>query len=944
MTLLLGVLLIPFLFYVPGYIWGRLVQRYADTLARQYEYVLFSSLITSWLAFTLAEFGWLSMPLLVLLVAVVCALGLLLGRRFTPVPHPVTSMPPRWELFIYAGVLLLFALIVSRPFETVLGGRDAGVYPNTGYAIARTGAIVQYEASVADIGRNLSASDPTVQAAAQQAYSNFLGVQGRQRFIATRFTQPGFFINDGEVVNGRVVPQYFHLYAVWIAVWTLLFGLHGGLVATGFLGLLAVWSIALVVRLMLSGRRGTIAGIIALLMIALNPLQIWFSRYTTSEILAQMLLWAGLAMWVQFMNLTPDQRRGRLGLWYGGLTGAAIGQLILTRIDFFWGVGPLLLLLVWVFVRRQWHRGYAAMALTLGLNLIHGLLHILLIARSYFFDTSFAKMQETSALISRLARPFYTPLLQEVWVTNNRSAEYYFNTPRLVTEIILLCCVIIMLLALRRWPLLLTRMLHYADQGRRPVAFLLALGLLISAFYAYFLRPQMITTAMLTDPVQHSLAWQSYIGAPITVPDSEAGQTQRAVVLANMMRLGWYLSPLGIILGVAGLAGWLLRDFNQRTWLVLLVAISYGAFYIRDTYGTAEQTYIYIARRFLSGAVPACVLGIAWLAAAMLLDQRRWLRGIGATCVVGLCTFYVATGWRAVRHVEYAGALTSIAALAEQIEDDAVVIMRGGDRDAPSNIATPLRYAFNKDVWVAWSENPLLYRIFLADQVRLWQAQERPVYLLLGVNGAALTLPGFELQDQGLFDLQLAEWQQLQNQKPFTAGSIRFTYRLYKLEPTANKPSQAEQPLNLTDYQWQLRGFYPLEQDRTGLAYAWTTAGATLLLPPQATTSILELELGLGAALPPSLKNTPAAVCPELQPLAPQPAAIQLACVEVQTLEPHIYTWQLPPLSEQAERWLLTLHTRTWIPNNHKTEYSTPPNDGRELGIQWTGGRILPHQ
>lgn len=949
LQLLIGIMLLPILLYLPGWVWSRAIFTPTDTLSRHYERAVVSALWLGWLALVLAELGLLKLWLVLLLTGGGCAAGWALAhtrvrrQRVQPSANQNLSSAeprPRWEIPLYGLVLLIFALMIGRPFETTLGGRDAGVYANTGYAIARTGSIVQTEPLVAEIARNRVSADPTIKLAAEQAYTNLLGNQNRKRFISTRYTQPGFFTTETAALRGRVYPAGFHLYPVWIALWTLLFGLHGGLIATGYLGLLGLWSVAMAGRRLVQGRAGTYVGGFTLVFLAFNTLQIWFSRYTTAEAGTQMLLWAGLAMWASFASLAADARRTATGIWYGALTGSAIGQLILVRLDFFWGVGPLLAYLIVVLVRRRWTRGHGAMAIGLGLMLGHGFINLSTLARAYFFDNAFARLQDY-AIVARLTIYFYPPVLQNILATNPRSGPYN-STLRLLLELAIVVGLGLALWGLWRWPRMLHRLETLLQRWRQPLSGGLAIVVLLVAAYAYFIRPQALGIDALLHPLEQQARWQSYIGAPLPIPpDAPYKQVQRTIVLGNMVRLGWYFSPLGIVLGVIGLAGWIWRDLNRRSWLVLSIGLAYAAFYIRDTYGTAEQTYIYIARRFIPGAVPIFTLGIAWLLAMLITAQRRIWRVAAGFGGVALLVFFVATGWRSVRHSEYAGAIDAIAQLANRIEPNAIVLMRGGDRDTPTNIATPLRYAFGREVLVAYSPNPLAYRTQLAQQIRLWQAASRPVYLLLGSNGGVLNFPGFELIDRGLFDLKLPEWQQLQLQKPYTAGEVRFIYRLYQLQPTTPTATSSV-PLALTDYRWQVSGLYPTERDRVNGAlsqpYAWTAGAATLVLPPTTHTATLELQLGLGT-LPPSLQRQPVDVCPTLEPLDARLVAPSLPCATITSTTPTTVAWTLPPLP--ADSWLFTFPSRTWSPNTYRAEYPTPPNDGRTLGIQWGGGRII---
>ncbi|HYF62432.1 MAG TPA: hypothetical protein VD886_06435 [Herpetosiphonaceae bacterium] len=943
LQVLLGLLCFPILMYLPGWAWSRAFHTPADWLGRQYERLVASALWTGWLAFGLAEVGALRLWLHLALTLLFCAAGWALGRRRAAAqmaPAPLAQLDetgrPRWETPLYVVVLGVFALLVARPFETVLGGRDAGVYPNTAYAIARTGGIVQTEPLLAEIAANRLSADPAVREPAAQAYTNLFAPQEKERYTATRMTQPGFFSTDEAVLEGKIYPQGFHLYPVWLAVWTLLFGAYGGLMATGYLGLLGAWSVAMVGRRVVAGRTGAVIGALALLLLCFSTLQIWFSRYTTAESGTQMLLWGGLAMWINLVRL--DAVPGRSRAWYAALTGLAIGQLILIRIEFHWGVGPLALYLLATFVRRRWTRGDTVLALSLGAMLLHGIVHILTIARAYFLDTTWGKFQDY-AIISRLAQPLYNPILQEIRTNNKKGHTIYASTPRLLVELALVGLAAGLIWALWRRPGFSRRVEALAERWRRPLLGLAVAGLLGLAAFAYFIRPQHLSLDAVLHPLDNRAAWASYIGAPLPIPfDQYPKQAQRAVVLGNMVRLGWYLSPLGIGLGVLGLAAWIWRDLNRRSWMVLAVGVFYGAFSILDTYGTAEQHYIYIARRFLAGAVPIFTLGAAWLLAAMLAARRRIWRGLALAGALAQLAFLVGTGWRAARHVEYAGAIDAVAALAERIEPNAIVLMRGGDRDTPTNIATPLRYAHNREVLVVYSPDPTPYRQQLAAQIASWQSAGRPVYLFLGSNGGIFDLPGFALEDRFLFDLPLPEWQQLQIQKPFTAGQIRFTYRMYALRPAQAPP--ADGPIALTDYRWQAGGFYPVEYDPPAAgaapqAYAWTNGAARLLLPAHPRTATLTLDFRLGL-LPPSLQGRPVEVCPTIQGLEKDAVATPLPCASLPAGDPASLSWDLPAAPGSTT---MTLVSRQWSPNQYAAEYATPPNDARTLSIQWIGGQ-----
>lgn len=931
MQLILGLLLAPVLLYVPGLVWGRFGYRSSDWLDRQFERMTVSALWTGWWGLVLASLGWFSLLHLVLGTALFCGLGWWLSHKFGLAPLEATEARPAWERWLFIIGLLIFAAIVARPFETVLGGRDAGVYTVTGFAIERTGSIVQDEALVAEIVRAMNYSDRNLSEPAKQAYSNLLGKQDPERFLSTRFHQPSFFMTEESAAAGKSYPNNFHLYPTWIAIWTSLFGLYGGLLATGYLGWLGAWSVAMVGRRVVQGKASAWMGILALGLLSLNSLQIWFSRYSTAEAGAQWTVWGGLAMWAAYSQIAPAQRSTRRSLWYATLCGLAIGQLALMRLEFYFGVFPIVLYLAAALIRRRWRMGETAMLLGFGLMMVHAAIHISTIGWLYFMNNTWGKFQDF-AIISRLVHPFYPPLLQDIR-GNNSKAWILESNSRLALELGIVLLGLFALWALWRFPRLLNSLEAQAQRWQRWLLGGMAVGLVLLAGYAYFIRPQHLSSAAILHPIEHASTWNSYIGGILPIPEIKPRQT--AIAYGNMVRLGWYFSPLGIGLGIAGLALWIWRDMNRSSWLILLLGILYGAFSVNDSYGTADQTYIYIARRFIPGAVPMLTLGMAWLLAKGLIQSRWFWRAASGGAATAMLLFFVATGWRTIAHVEYQGALAALTELANQTEPNAIVLMRGGDRDSSTNIATPMHYLFDRDYLVAYSDDPTPYRDLLAQQVRNWQAQGRPVYVMLGSRGGMLNLPGFRYENIELFDLPLKEWQQLQLQKPFTAGDIRFTYRIYRLVADST-PMTGQQIIAIDDYRWQHSGINPVETNpKTNQRYAWTAGNANWIMPAVATSSNLSFSVGLGL-VPPSLVNQPVELCLSASYLIKQPISQPLGCQQLSSSEPTVLTWQLPALPEHD--WLLQLSlSRTWTPNDYAAEYPSPPNDARSLGIQWSG-------
>ncbi len=727
-----------------------------DPIERYFEHALIGALLNGWLAFTLAQIGAFSAPLHAAIIIVLCAIALFIGRRRAPGALTVSTnvwrrcvawhrrcnatplqgrpaQPSTFNLLLVA-LLCMFALLVSRPFETIIGVRDAGVYANAGFIMARTGSLTFTDPIVAQIAADQQSPDPALADAARQAETNFLGVQNPQRFIATRLRAAGFFIDQGDLAHGRVVPQGLHLFSAWIGLIAAFFGLHAGLIAPAVKGLLGVWSVAMLARRI----AGPWVAILAALFLALNAVQVWFSRYTTAETTAQFLVFAGLyaftaAFGRSMLNVQRSTFNVQREMVLALLAGLSFGQLALTRIEFFLVLGPVALYLLYIWLARRWTPPHTALLAGAGAMLLHAGLQIAFLARAYFFDTLFARLQDF-ALTAALALPFLTPTLRQVYMLRPCSrltmqpcppiagmpptADAPLNWTRIGIEALVVVMIVAALIAIRRLNLI-ARVAPLPARLNRPLRLVAAAAVIGFGGYAYLIRPQILSLPViaalpaclspeqLTNPQGACLTLQGYVGAPIatpayvdplvawidraigamrgratppldacialrraTLPPAAEGRTMPEVIRdglfdqtkvmpetlaalhacdryvlrdlfgaaqANLVRLGWYLSPLGIALALIGLALMVYR-IDSTSWLFLVITAVASVVFLRLTYGTSDQHYIYIMRRYVPHVYPAFAIGIAYAVTRMPLNVRSWVQTLRCTVQAVQCT------------------------------------------------------------------------------------------------------------------------------------------------------------------------------------------------------------------------------------------------------------------------------------------------------------------
>ena len=1000
MLALLAILVLAPLLYLPGFLLSRAWLGSAqppDRLARHFERVLAGALLNGWLALTLAELGVFSAIVHLVVLALVCAAFALAAWRRGALQQlrqqqkDLRSRELRGEALLFGAVLLLFVLLVARPFEVVLGARDAGVYASTGFAIARSGGILQHDALVQQIAADEASSDLILSAAAAQARTNLLGSQPASRYLATRLRFAGFLINDGDLASGTVTPQFFHLYPAWIALLSSLLGLRGGLLATSLCGFLGVWGVGML------GRRlaGPWVGLLGMLFLGLNGAQVWFSRYSTSEACAQFLSFAALYGFAAMQRHDEDDA-GAHQSFAGLLAGVAAGQLALTRIDFFPIVIPFLAYIGYMALLRRWSRPTSALALGLGAMLLQAVAHILTISRAYFFDLIYARLQDQSALAAALAWPFLTPGLRNTFMTIPRS-EALRASYRLPVEVIVVLVLLAAFVLLRRDGRPQRWLEQSALRWRRWLVGFGALAVLLLGVYGYLIRPQILNARVLaalpgclaTPASAPCLAAQGYVGAPIASathpnmvaytlssvpnllrgrsvpPRAEAefvpgrpGDSEKAgIAQANLVRVGWYLSPLGMLLALAGAALWWWRGMNRASWVFLVASLASTFFFVRLSYGTTDLTYIYILRRYIPLAYPALSLCAAYALVALagwkkqsasspdqagsrfLARGPQFFRvGVAALLALAQIAFFVVTNRQLYQHVEYAGALDQLAAIASEFKPGDVVLFRGEGRDTPDLVATPLKYAYGLDTFAIRSTDPGPYAAQLADYVRRWQAQGRQVYLVLGANGG-VALPGWQPVRVGSATLHLPEFQQLRDQKPSVPLEFTFDFTTYRLDPPSSAPPTTT--VAVDDFTSQLRGFFHPEAIN-GVMAAWTDGDAVLRLPwPSAGQQLaLTIDLAAGASRPATLG--PARACLSFQPAAdfaaPSTPFQNEQCFELGA-EMRSYTYSVDITSITAPptgTFLLRIASPTWVPANA----DPAQHDQRSLGVQFGGLRI----
>jgi hypothetical protein len=600
--------------------------------------------------------------------------------------------------------------------------------------------------------------------------------------------------------SGRVFPEFFHLFPAFGAYLFATMGVKGALATPPVFGILGTLGAFLAFRRLF----GEAAALLAGLLLALNVVQVWFGRYPVSEPVSQFLFFLALLLLALFeAHALPV---------FGALFGAALGLTLLVRIDSVLIAAPLCVLLLVRHAHRElpWRRALVVLA-PLALLAAHAALHALLFARKYLVSIATRPYWDQPAWLWALAA---VTLAAGAWAAG-RHAD-----------------------ALVVW---------LEAQGER-----LRLGLMLSvlalALYAYFLRPLLS-------------AWAGGDGndATLRLEDprllEELGFRRLAAHDAQaLVRLGWFVSPLALLLALGGLL-LAIRDFRPRLLFGLTAFLTYAGFYLYKI--RVYNDYYFALRRFMPIVVPWVFALAAFLLVRLAArgGPRRALAGVLATVLVAL---QAAGTWPIARFTDWRNAVRFVDDVARRFQRDDVVIFE--QVQSIHLLSLPL--------WAIHGVNILELARFNPDPERLrhlissWRGRYRNIYF---VHTYRTDLCGTFLERVEDRSFGSFEWERAYGRVPERPEFRALHFTISRVVPPEELqvPPLRELDLGGSD-DFQVSGFFGKEGGGD-LTYRWTGSCASVFLPGARAGDTLLVRASAGqrpetakpAAVSVSLSGTP---------------------------------------------------------------------------------------
>jgi len=242
---------------------------------------------------------------------------------------------------------------------------------------------------------------------------------------------------------------------------------------------------------------------------------------------------------------------------------------------------------------------------------------------------------------------------------------------------------------------------------RRPLAWLAVALLLLLVAYGWFIRPYAGV-----DPINYEY-WYG------------GGQIPVSLDRENLIRLGWYLSPLGIALATAGICQMILT-VNRQTAVLLGTGLIFSLLYIWKIQANPHQ--IYTMRRYVPAVLPFAIVATGALFGWLFSRRQKWIQVVGLFLAIG---WLVSLGLAArgfVRQVDHQGIMAQLESIDNLLEPASILIfyeqaaITQGD-----TLGTPLRFLFGHDVYSV-RDLETLDTAALARMMTRWRDSGRPVY------------------------------------------------------------------------------------------------------------------------------------------------------------------------------------------------------------------------
>ena len=176
---------------------------------------------------------------------------------------------------------------------------------------------------------------------------------------------------------------------------------------------------------------------------------------------------------------------------------------------------------------------------------------------------------------------------------------------------------------------------------------------MLLSLYAYYVRPVL-------EPPREFQSW----------PENTVGLILNG---ENWLRMGWYLTPLGIFLATVGLAVIFVRGALPRMTVVLGIGVLTTLQYVYNILNA--HYHIYAMRRYVPIVIPMLLMFAAVGALAFPMLKRRWITySVRGLCVAGLAVGLLYQARFVLPQQDFSGTIAQMDELNRTLKPDSIIL------------------------------------------------------------------------------------------------------------------------------------------------------------------------------------------------------------------------------------------------------------------------------
>lgn len=504
--------------------------------------------------------------------------------------------------------------------------------------------------------------------------------------------------------------------------------LYPSVLAIGY-GLFGIWgSLWLTSALALLGlvgfyllvRRlfGSVVAAIAAVLLVVNPAVIWFARYPAAENLVQVWMFAGLFALV----LAHDTGSRRLAV----LAGFMLGAVHLTKIEEVMLPVVLCGFLVYQWLTHRWRTIYWYMLPAYAIVVVHAALH------AHFIATAYVYGHLEQIILSKV-------------------------TPERLTLAAAGVLLGVAAFLIGRW---LVRRLTDARLSE-AVAIAVAVVAPALAGFAYYLRPKLY-------------------GPPTELALNSPADLYFWATNASYVILGWYVSPLALVLAPIGFSVATIRNRSTRTAVLLALAFADAVWLLYEA--RISPRHFWAARRYLPVVFPTFALFSAYLLWRLQLALRnRWPEGLVPAALGAIIVLSCLGGWLPFRHhIEYRGVIEQSRALAAQIPAQGILLFDDSSL-ASYFLSTPLQYLWDRQSVILWGRTDADQAV--SELLDDWVGHGQDVYWVRTGAPPDVERWGFGATLVATQSIDLPFVLETTDRRPDTVGRLQHDLQIYRILP-----------------------------------------------------------------------------------------------------------------------------------------------------------------